>query len=742
MGRGVPRVGAVLVLALVVACSGGDGASSNISIVQPVPTRVDVSPASAALLVGGSQLLAATVYDQNGATMFGQAVSWSSSNVSVASVANSGLVTATGAGTASISASVGSVNGSAIVAVTTPPVATVTRVALNPSTASVAVGATTTLTPTAYDAQNNVITGRSASFSTASASIATVSSSGVVTGVAAGTTTVSATIDGVSGDATVTVTPSQSGAVARVTLSPSQASVVIGTTVTLTPAAFDAQNNVVTGKTATFTSSAPAIATVSTIGVVSGVAAGTVTVSAVIDGVQGDATVVVLTLPVGNTIDINPGQTFQTIVGWEGTGSIGEVECNQTAFQNYKVPVMNRLGNELGLNRVRLQVRSGYESPVDYFVQYRNGQIDYATWQATWYTPVNDNSDPNVTDATKFQWGWLDYQIDEVVLPLMQRLQARGEKLYVNLNYIDFKQGKVKSFIQIKQPAEYAEFIAAAFQHIKQKYGWSPDALEILLEPSNAGDLNTGVYGPDLGNAIVAAGNKLASLGFHPDVIAPSDASMGNSITLYDDMIKVPGVFQYLKELSYHRYQNVSLANLQAIAFRGQRDNVRTAMLEWNQGVSIETLLEDLTVGNVSAWQQFSMAYCDNSTNRDRTGIYYQINQSNPLSPVVTMTNNARDYRQVFDYVRAGAVRIAAVSGNASVLATVAFRNADGRYVAVVRAQAAAAFAVRGLPAGTYGVNYGVQVPYNVDLPDVVIATGGSATVSIPAKGVITLYQR
>lgn len=450
-----------------------------------------------------------------------------------------------------------------------------------------------------------------------------------------------------------------------------------------------------------------------------------------------------------NTVTVDPSTTFQTIVGWEASAGMGQVEepggCLQTAYQNYKSQVLDLAVTELGLNRVRLSLDSGFESPIDYFTQYITGPVNsttYAAWKATWFTPVNDNTNPNFVDPTKFQWTRLDYNIDQVVNPLRQRLQAKGEKLYVNLNYNDFAQGHVKTFIHMKQPAEYAEYIAAAFQHIQQKYGWTPDALEILLEPQNAGDINTTITGADLGAATVAAGNRLAALGFHPDVIAPSDASMGNSITLYDSMVQTPGVSQYLKELSYHRYQNVSLANLQAIAFRGQRDHVRTAMLEWNQGNSIDTLIEDLTIGNNSAWQQYSIAYCANTTNPSVTGIYFQVNQSNPASPIVTTSYNARDYRQIFYYVRAGAVRLGAASGNTALLVPVAFRNANGTTVAVVRTLGAATFSVSGLPAGTYGVNYSVQQTYNVNLPDVVVTTGGSATVSIPAKGIITLYQR
>jgi hypothetical protein len=39
-------------------------------------------------------------------------------------------------------------------------------------------------------------------------------------------------------------------------------------------------------------------------------------------------------------------------------------------------------------------------------------------------------------------------------------------------------------------------------------------------------------------------------------------------------------------------------------------------------------------------------------------------------------------------------------------------------------------------------VNFSVQQQYNINLADVVVTAGGAANVSMPAKGVITLYQR
>lgn len=719
------------------ACS--DGGPSTNSVVAPVATRIDVSPPNAALIVGSNVQLSATVYDQNNQTM-SSAVSWTSSAVAVATVSNTGSVLGVTAGGAVITAATGGASGTASVSVTAPN-RTIRRVQVAPGADTILVGETVTLTATAYDAQDVPVAGHTVSFGSSNATVATVTQTGVVTGAAPGTVTITVTIDGVSGTGTVTVKSAPASAVQTVTVSPDPVSLLVGGTATLSAVPTDAQGNLVPGKTPAWSSASTAVVTVSTSGVVTAVATGTSVVTATIEGVVGQTTVSVVALPQGNVIAIDPGQTFQTISGWDGTAGLGETDCNQTAYNLYKGPVMTRLVNELGITRLRIPLRSGAESPVDYFKQFQSGQITYAQWEPTWFMPVNDNGNPNVVNPSGFQWSFLDFKIDQIVTPMMQLMQARGEKLYVILNYIDFKKGQAKTFVHMKQPAEYTEFVVAAFEHIRQKYGWTPDAFEVLLEPQNSGATNVTVTGADLGAVTAAVGPALAAAGFHPDFVVPSDASMAGSITYYDDMIKTPGVLPYLTELSYHRYQGVSLANLQTIAQRAQRDHLRTAMTEFNQA-TFDTLIEDLTVGNNAGWEQFSLAYCGKITNPAALGIYYQVNQSVPTNPIVTMTSNARDFRQIFAYVRPGAVRIGATSGNASVLQPVAFRNATGKYVIVVRTQAGAAFSLTGVPSGTYGLNFNSQTQNGVNLSDVVAGPGGVLSAATPTKGVITIYQR
>ena len=93
--------------------------------------------------------------------------------------------------------------------------------------------------------------------------------------------------------------------------------------------------------------------------------------------------------------------------------------------------------------------------------------------------------------------------------------------------------------------------------------------------------------------------------------------------------------------------------------------------------------------------------------------------------------------------MRAGAVRLGASSSAAGTVDAMAFRNANGRYVAVVYARVGgASVTVRGLPAGTYGITYATAAQYGVPLADVTVGPNGSVSTAIPAAGVLTIFAR
>jgi Big-like domain-containing protein/parallel beta helix pectate lyase-like protein len=168
----------------------------------PVDTVV-LSAAAARLFVGNTVQLSATPEDSVRNPLSGRTVTWTSSNVGVASVSGGGLVTGVAAGTATITATSGGKSGSAAVTVVVVPVATVS---VSPATVSVAVGSPAALSATPQDSAGHLLSGRAVSWTTSNGAVATVSASGLVTGVTVGSATITATSEGKSGTAAITVT--------------------------------------------------------------------------------------------------------------------------------------------------------------------------------------------------------------------------------------------------------------------------------------------------------------------------------------------------------------------------------------------------------------------------------------------------------------------------------------------------------------------------------------------------------
>lgn len=433
-------------------------------------------------------------------------------------------------------------------------------------------------------------------------------------------------------------------------------------------------------------------------------------------------------------ISVDSTVTHQTITGWEAHAESGESEI--PSFPLYRDTLFDEAVNDLGINRLRVQAYSGMENEGDWWTERQAGRITAQEWRCHRFATANDNDDPAVIDASGFHFSQLDHTIESVVLPIKERIEQRGEKLYINVNYNAFVLQCPNTPYHHDDPDEYAEFALAVFLHLKDKYGIVPDAWEMILEPDN-----TNWRGRPIGEALVATAKVLRANGFEPDFIAPSNTNMAAAIRYFDEMVQVPGVLDHLTEFSYHRYGGVSDANLEAIGERAVRHGINTAMLE-HIGSGYEALHADLSIGRNSAWQQFALAYGGSkptSEARDRGGVYYLVDASDPQRPMIVMANRTRFLRQYFKFVRAGAQRVGAQSTHQA-FEPLAFVNTNGTNVVVVKAAEGGDFTVVGLPAGAYGIKYTTEGEYDIDLPELTIAAGDSLSAAIPDKGVITVY--
>jgi uncharacterized protein YjdB len=194
------------------------------------------------------------------------------------------------------------------------PVATVS---VSPASASLQVGASVQLSAVTSDANNNVLTGRVIGWSSSNNGIATVSSSGFVTAIAGGSVSITAASEGQIGSAAIAVSAPAPIPVATVSVSPSTSSLQVGGTVQLSAVTRDANNNVLTGRSITWSSSNNGISTVSASGFITAIAAGTATITALSETKNGTAAITVSApapVPVA-TVSVSPASSTLQIGG-------------------------------------------------------------------------------------------------------------------------------------------------------------------------------------------------------------------------------------------------------------------------------------------------------------------------------------------------------------------------------------------------------------------------------------------
>ncbi|HEV8448921.1 MAG TPA: Ig-like domain-containing protein [Gemmatimonadaceae bacterium] len=293
-GRGVGA-------AMLTATSEGKSFSVLLTVGKAPVEQVTVTLGLNKILPGQTTQATATVTDALGNPLTGRTVTWSSLDTSIASVGSNGVVSANTTGAVVIRATSEGQTGDATETVGVDPVATVT---VTLGSASLNPGQTMTATATVRDATGNVLNGRTVSWSSLNPSVATVSIGGTVTALVAGSATIRATVESQTGDATFTVdapaptqTPPPPAPTASVTVTLDSTNLAPGHTSVAHAVAKDSKGNVLTGKTVTWASLSPTIATVSTTGIVTATTGGSAPIQGTIDGINGAATITVIVPP-------------------------------------------------------------------------------------------------------------------------------------------------------------------------------------------------------------------------------------------------------------------------------------------------------------------------------------------------------------------------------------------------------------------------------------------------------------
>lgn len=437
-------------------------------------------------------------------------------------------------------------------------------------------------------------------------------------------------------------------------------------------------------------------------------------------------------------ITLDPTIRFQTIDGWQVYPRYWEHDKSNNRFDASFEPYADQasafLVNEVGIDGARVEIWSGLENPVDHWSAFYEGRETYEENKRHRYEKINDNDDPYDADPDGFQFARFDYRFETMALPLIRAMAARGERLRINVNYVDFEEAEDGTLSHAKNPEEFAEFVLVFFERLRDRYGVVPDSFEIVLEPDNTRDWR----GRHIGQALLAVERRLAANGFEPELIAPSAAGMMRAIPYFNDLVEVPGALEALDVLSYHRYGTQRSSEAAKIGRLANRHGLKTAMLE-KVGAGIDELIEDLTLGHASSWQRWALA---GRSGRNEDDPFYLTIDGDPAEPVIRMAEGVAQLSEVFQNVRRGAVRIEARSTHGG-MRPLAFINPDGRLVTIVRARdEGGALTLAGLSPGTYRAAFTDDEGTRRELPDAELRADDSLRLEMPGPGVLTVVGR
>ena len=304
---------------------GGGGGSTTLK-------GITVSPSAVSIYEGSTYTLSLTTTPSG----LSPSITWTSNNQSVATVSN-GVVTGVSAGTATITASTGSFTSTSIITVLEEEeeVPELTGLTMSKTTASLEVNETLALSYTRVpsDATLEII-----SWTSSDNTVATVSANGLVTAVGVGTATITAAHDNIKATCIVTVTQTDINLTA-LSFNTNSATIDVGemTTLILTKTPSNATNPI------TWSSSKTSVATVTNNGVVTGVGAGTATITASYGNISATCTI---------TVE-EPSSASDVLVTFGPGGWYGGTELQ------FKIVIENNTGKSISNVRLSVDLPTG-----------------------------------------------------------------------------------------------------------------------------------------------------------------------------------------------------------------------------------------------------------------------------------------------------------------------------------------------------------------------------------------------
>lgn len=339
-----------------------------------IPFTLKIEPAEIEIQPAERIPLTATVIDESNNVISDPEISWQSSNNSIASITENGLVTGHREGTVTIHATCNGKSFNSLVKVKSKA----ETIIINPTNIDIFIGGTSQLTAIIKDERGRVLNNQNVVWSCENESVVSVSELGVVKGNNLGNTTIRANINDLFAKAQIKVIPHP---LSEIRLWSSRNNIRLGERIQIIATLIDSQGNSNENYTVTWSSSNESVASVTQTGLVISHNVGVVTISAMSQNVTGGITIniqggnIIIAASANPSIVPNYGQTQINVQASSenGTpisnGNVRIVSCTDGRFLSTGNPVVTGNTDANGMFMTRWQAPAYISTGCDIYVK-------------------------------------------------------------------------------------------------------------------------------------------------------------------------------------------------------------------------------------------------------------------------------------------------------------------------------------------------------------------------------------
>ncbi len=281
--------------------------------------------------------LNARIQDENGNTLTGFDISWTSSDPAVATVGSSGRITANSDGATQITAAWGGIRASITVTVARSPA----LIVISPNSVLLtAIGESIAVTVSVLDANDSVIENVPLTWTSNDPNVATVDNQGVITAQMNGETRVTVNHGDISASVTVTVAVEQRAV--RIAVMPESVLITeIGESIVVTVTVLDANDSEIENVSLTWTSDDPSVATVDGQGVITAQMNGETNVTVTHGDLSASVSVTVAVEQRAQRIVVMPESVLLTEIGESIVVTVTVLDANDSVIENVSLTWMS-----------------------------------------------------------------------------------------------------------------------------------------------------------------------------------------------------------------------------------------------------------------------------------------------------------------------------------------------------------------------------------------------------------------